>query len=214
MSTRFTTAAASLLIITAVASVPAASQDPRGLTVRVIWEAGPPATELEPAERLAGDILQQAGIHTQWGACPPEADSDCHSRLITLRILKKPLAGTSSLSGATLGLSLVGTAARHAAVFWEEVERTSVIVNVPTHIVLGCAFAHEIGHLLLESRSHNLRGLMRPVLSAAEFRVATQGQLKFTRDEVITMQSNLRRAGTQSFALDRAAAPGKAMDRP
>ncbi len=182
------------------------------LNVHVISEAGTRVKGLDRAERLASDMLQNAGIHVRWVAGPVTPGADPRT-FILVRILDRlPRARLALESAAPLGFSLVGTTAKHAAVFREEVERTAFASSVPEPIVLGCAIAHEIGHLLTDSTRHSPTGLMRAVLRAADLKMATQGRLKFSTAEAIAMQDNLRSAGTEAFALDRV--PTRATDSP
>jgi hypothetical protein len=62
---------------------------------------------------------------------------------------------------------------------------------VSTGLVLACAIAHELGHLLLPMRGHSAAGLMRACWSRDEFQRAEQGQLKFSADEIVGIRAGL-----------------------
>lgn len=199
MSTRFIVLASTVAQLAIASS--AAGLNPSA-SVQVIVEAEVPPLELEHAERLAGDILQQAGVSVQWVADPLLS----RGPLIVMRILNKPLPRTRGLAPSTLGLSLIGTTGKHAAVFWEQTQRVAQGSNTPRAVVLACGLTHEIGHLLLESRDHSLNGLMRSVLTQAELRLAAQGQLKFSTTQATRIQEKLSRSAPRDSAMDRPSA--------
>ena len=63
--------------------------------------------------------------------------------------------------------------------------------------LLGCAIAHELGHLLLRSKEHAIEGVMRGDFGPAELRKASQRQLTFTaghRSRIYEAVADLARA--------------------
>ena len=69
-------------------------------------------------------------------------------------------------------------------------------------IILGCAIAHELGHLLLGTNSHSDTGIMRPRWEPNQFRQLMMGTLLFT-----TTQSNLMREQVQTRSRLQAGNP-------
>jgi hypothetical protein len=63
--------------------------------------------------------------------------------------------------------------------------------EVSTELVLGCAIAHELGHLLLPVRGHSAAGLMRACWSRNEFHRAERGQLTFSPEEIVRIRAGL-----------------------
>ena len=64
---------------------------------------------------------------------------------------------------------------RVAYVFYHRVRAEAHRYDVSTELVLACAIAHELGHLLLPMRGHSADGLMRACWSRNEFHRAEQG---------------------------------------
>jgi hypothetical protein len=55
-------------------------------------------------------------------------------------------------------------------------------------LLLGYAIAHELGHLLLASNTHNTRGLMRPIWRDDELRSKRSADWNFTPQEVAAIR--------------------------
>jgi hypothetical protein len=79
-----------------------------------------------------------------------------------------------------------------AYVFYRRVQAEADRYEVSTALVLACAIAHELGHLLLPARAHASTGLMRACWSRDEFHRAEQGQLTFLPEEVTRIQAGMR----------------------
>jgi hypothetical protein len=76
-------------------------------------------------------------------------------------------------------------------------------------IILGCAIAHELGHLLLGTNSHSGKGIMQRQWESNQFRQLMTGSLLFT-----TAQAQLMRAGARmSQAHPRSALTSEAAVR-
>ncbi len=61
-------------------------------------------------------------------------------------------------------------------------------------VVLGCVIAHEIGHLLLDSRrnSHSVAGIMQARWSFEQLRLILMGKLLFLPEESTAMRAEMR----------------------
>jgi hypothetical protein len=57
------------------------------------------------------------------------------------------------------------------------------------HIILGCAMAHEVGHLLLGSNSHSVSGVMQARWERKHIRQALMGAMLFTPDQGRRLQA-------------------------
>jgi hypothetical protein len=90
-------------------------------------------------------------------------------------ILRIALAGSTDLepwAWALLGESLVdvdGSGGWFSTIYVDRVTAMARFAGVDVTEVLSYGVAHEIGHLLLGTRAHARRGLMRAWWSAAEF---------------------------------------------
>jgi hypothetical protein len=140
------------------------------ITIHIYNYAQVSRRRLTEAERATSRVLKAAGMATEWVTCPvsekdQEVDLDCERRLLSselvLNILPHP--SKSSLQyGDSFGYAQVftnGQFGHYAFVFDDRVEdfaRGSLSAGQ----LLGCVAAHEIGHLLLGSNAHTLRGLM------------------------------------------------------
>jgi hypothetical protein len=63
-------------------------------------------------------------------------------------------------------------------------------------IVLGCAIAHEIGHLLLGPNRHSVSGIMRARWDRRDIREELQGAMLFTPQQARLMQAEMQRRTT------------------
>jgi hypothetical protein len=78
-----------------------------------------------------------------------------------------------------------------AYVFYQRVQAEAERYRVSTALVLACAMAHELGHLLLAAATHAPTGLMRACWSRDEFNRAEQGQLRFLPEDVAQIRAGL-----------------------
>jgi hypothetical protein len=60
-------------------------------------------------------------------------------------------------------------------------------------MILGCAIAHELGHLLLGPNRHSNEGVMLPEWSSRQFRLARMRELSFTQEESCVIRTAARR---------------------
>jgi hypothetical protein len=127
---------------------------------------------------------------------PQECREPLQANEVILRIV---LAGTTDLQSrarASLGDSLVDMAGRggwFSTIYVDRVTAMARFAGVDETDVLSCAIAHEIGHLLLGTRAHAGRGLMRALWSAAEFRRNAALDWLFSADEARMMRETITR---------------------
>jgi hypothetical protein len=177
------------------------------ITVRIYnYSQAAPAT-LSKAEREADRILGEAGLRAVWLECKVDWSTAntqglCNNAVeatdIRLRILSVPIQNRyqDTVFGFVVHPVL-------ASVYYEYVVRLSKQddADFELPIILGCAIAHEIGHLLLGSDSHSGMGIMQRKWQREELRQAMMGRLLFTVD-----QSNLIRAEARRRTLATSAA--------
>jgi hypothetical protein len=158
------------------------------------------------ARRRAGNILRQAGISVLWRECRPlqetrgRTPAECREPLqaneVILRIV---LAGSTDLASrarSSLGESLVDVAGNggwFSTIYADRVTAMARLAGVDSTEVLSCAIAHEIGHLLLGTRTHAGRGLMRALWSVADFRRNVALDWLFSADEARMMRETIAR---------------------
>jgi hypothetical protein len=78
-----------------------------------------------------------------------------------------------------------------AYAFYHRVRALARRYEVSTELVLACAIAHELGHLLLPVPGHSAGGLMRACWSRKEFLRAGRGQLTFSPEEMARIRAGL-----------------------
>ena len=93
-----------------------------------------------------------------------------------------------------LGDAFVDTSARSAVLATIYVDRVASLAgaaDLATHVVLGYAIAHELGHLLLGSNIHSARGLMRAVWRENELRRGEKADWSFMPQDVAAIRQRL-----------------------
>jgi hypothetical protein len=172
------------------------------ITVRVYNYAQTPSTMLAEAEREASRILGEAGLKSAWLDCPivPSTDipqNPCPEPIeaaeVRLRILSVPVR--NSLHDTAYGFAI---APALASVYSEAALRfaRNDEGEFEAPIVLGCAIAHEIGHLLLGSNSHSISGVMCAHWERKHIRQALMGAMLFSPAEAKLIQAEMRRRTT------------------
>jgi hypothetical protein len=126
------------------------------MTVLVYNQTQASAAILAGAEREAGRILGEAGLRAVWLDCldrhsAADLQELCHKGRepidVVLRVLPGHIQGR--LQDTLFGITFLPTL---ASVYYEYAERLATSdKEVPT--ILGCAIAHEVGHLLLGPNS-------------------------------------------------------------
>lgn len=157
------------------------------------------------AEREAGRIFGQSGIHLAWTNCPvwpkPNSLVACEGEPapgeIRVRILEHDLnhAFQTSIFGYAI-------APVFASVYYESALRLAQTTTnsgsdifrreIEAPIILGSLIAHEIGHLLLRQNQHTASGIMRARWEIREIQLAVQGGLLFTPEQSGMLRRNAR----------------------
>lgn len=177
------------------------SEQSLDLTVGVENWAGVSRTMLTSAEKAAGNVFRRVGIEVTWreisAASPPTAGAGA---TLLLRISRSKDFGYPEPS---LGFNWPrGPNDVRAVVFIDRVELLARRSNarLDAGAVLGCAMAHELGHLLLGSE-HSSEGIMRPAWNSKDVRSAAREELRFTarqrkalREELYRQTSHARSA--------------------
>jgi hypothetical protein len=150
---------------------------------------------LSRAEEQANQIFRRAGVEIVWVDQTSLGKHSGHYSLremdLILRVLPQPrrtLSNRTALGEALpcqLGLDLC-----IANVFHDRVQQLVQDRIVPMNVALGHAIAHELGHLLLGSNSHDDSGLMQANWNRRELERAARGKLQFTAEQagLIRMQ--------------------------
>jgi len=147
----------------------------RAAQIRISWEF--PSTE--PPEDQGTDMTSAAFQK-------PDARP-----YIVVRLMRRTPA---TVFPGALGYALpFAHAGAHVVIFYDRVETLAHRFNKATDLILGYAFAHEIGHVLLGSSDHSAGTLMQAQWTSATCRLASMGLLAFTREQSERMGAALQR---------------------
>jgi len=169
------------------------------LPVKVYDYAQVPSSVIGPAEREAGRILIEAGINLNWLTCRVASSQEpiapaCQEGGRRGLILRIAPHGAGSLGSLALGFTQPDPGgAAYVTILYSRVRELVRNHVASEHKILGHAIAHEIGHALLNSRTHSATGLMRAQWSASDWRLADVEQLRFSRQEAAAMRSEVVR---------------------
>jgi hypothetical protein len=144
-----------------------------------IVEGDPTASEASFLEYHSG----LAGVQRAQAVCRARRD-------IALRIGAAPRQTKAGVLGMALPLAARGL---NAVVYSDRTAEAATRENVPYAVVLAHAVAHEIGHVLLRTETHEQHGIMASVWRSEQYdRLATGSGMRFTREEAQRMRSTLR----------------------
>ena len=168
------------------------------ITVQIYNYSRASPTVLVGAEREAGRILREAGLRAVWLECPvgpstPGPQGLCEKEPeatdLRLRVLGAPL--TNKFQDTVFGFTVHPVL---ASVYYEYAARRAKIddAEFEAPIILGCAIAHELGHLLLGTNSHSDSGIMQSRWEPNQFRQLMIGNLVFTTEQSKLMREQAR----------------------
>lgn len=137
---------------------PASAEQTGSLIVRVDNQAAVDAAITARAVTIASGIYQRSDIPVQL-----TVDSSIEPTL-TVVVLSTSSATRVRPADDSMGVAPSaddGTRGNVAYVFSDRIERFAESGRLETAVVLGCAIAHELGHLLLPVNAHSRDGIMR-----------------------------------------------------
>ncbi|MGA7929053.1 MAG: hypothetical protein WCA20_24020 [Candidatus Sulfotelmatobacter sp.] len=181
----------------------AAAQPARPRVTISVYNYAYVSTELlQAAEDEALRIFQQAGVQTFWVNCLPRPEkvesNGCHfadATHLMLKILPHAISPqvrdrTNVLGDAFVDEKGVGY---YAYAFYDRVQRVAEEQRL-SRILLGDVLAHEIGHLLLGSKSHSVSGIMSAHWNGEELRKISEGTMFFSPSQSSLMRDRVRRS--------------------
>lgn len=185
--------------VTAAASLGAGKSVPeQTLHVRVYDRAQVPAETLRCAMVEAGRIFHSARIEIVWerpaAESPQDRGLDWRSSAARRNQPERHYVAVRILKGnarpGMLGFSLpFAQTGAQVVIFYDRIAFTTqswnvtLDTNVTLDAALGCALAHEIGHVLLRSSEHSRCGLMQAQWDQDGWRLASQGLLGFSPEQ-------------------------------
>lgn len=169
---------------------------PPVVTVLVFNSAGVPLPVLGKAEVDAAQIFRAAGIEIEWLDCSDRQVVGACRRVpvenqFVLHIVPTGKTSTDSVFGvAFLGENGAG---KYCDVFFDRVEGERLQFGTNISQLLGAVAAHELGHLLLGSKSHARIGLMTAIWKEGSLRQIGMGTLLFTSEQAVQMKARMSR---------------------
>ncbi len=165
------------------------------ITVLVYNDAQIPRETLLQAKGHASRVFLKAGTEVALVDCPtsPAEISQypaCHQlgggpSQLQLNILPRAQAERFPLASTICGFAVQAPEdqfSKYAYVFSHRAREIADRVGADAGgLLLGHLIAHEVGHLLLGPGRHSSKGIMRPQWSRKDAKVASSGELLFTR---------------------------------
>jgi len=153
------------------------------------------------AESVAARLFAHAGIRIDWLNCghateTGEERASCSKAAFPEHFVVRLRQRSLNLNESTLGLSFLGDdgIGCHADVFYAGVEPIQQEAGLSAEAILGLVIAHELGHLLLGTNSHAVRGIMRANWKRQDLSLARKGMLGFTENQAQRMRVRLESA--------------------
>jgi hypothetical protein len=143
--------------------------------------------DLITAETLATKMFQKVGIQVMWVA-------DASAANLLLRVWESSTVRGTRVTSDALGFRL---SMSEAVVLSDATRKVAANWKVDPVLCLGLTIAHEMGHLLLQSETHSVSGVMKARWLRGDLAAAERGALTFTPQDGRSMRNGLRRLGTQ-----------------
>jgi len=165
------------------------------LMVRIYDGYGVSNDQLATARMTVQAIMKNAGVAVTWQRCP------CLSPVSPGELVVRIAASVPASTPGSLGFSFVDIgqkAGTLATVFADRVQGLAAIAGVDDGELLGRVMAHEISHLLLGTRDHGSRGLMRGEWRASELVQRRPSDWQLSRADGVKIRQALRRRSSES----------------
>ena len=185
-------------------AVPEISDPGPTLLIHVYNHTEMSETQWSRARSIATKLFRRADLPVQWKDCPlGEDDANgrtlCHQMLATPRVVLRIMTKRHTLAlrrpASEFGFAALPAGevlGELAYIFHGRVASLSKSTQIDLPILLGHVVAHEIGHLLLGSKSHSVSGVMTKNWTKPVLRLAEQGHLGFSPQQSRRMKHNLQ----------------------
>ena len=195
-------------------------QSPRAtlsqLDVAVFNDAGVDPQIVREAEDRAAQVFRVAEIEVHWRNTQPEqttasaeSASREHGMLVSVRILPR----SRDLAVDTLGVAFIGKSGhgQQADIFYDGIAKLSGSESHKVAAFLGAVIAHEVGHLLLGSKSHSAAGIMQGHWHESDLKLVALGEFGFGPAQKVKMQ---RRISAIEQEMESVVGDSKTVDSP
>jgi hypothetical protein len=152
--------------------------------------SGAPPAIVHQAQEEVTRLYSDIGVALEW---IESSDAPTDRRPVTRVVLLPYETGDLRRSEKQVMGAAMRTGGGNAIayVFYQRVHAEAARYQVSMGLVLACAIAHELGHLLLPDAGHAPTGLMRACWDRNDFTRADQGQLRFMPDDVARIRAGL-----------------------
>jgi hypothetical protein len=153
--------------------------------------AGAPAAIVDSAQRELTRVYAGIGVPVEWVSADR---TDAAARALHIILIDREGGLLRRTRDTVLGATMwtdKGTPAVY--VFYRRVEAEARRHTVSLALLLSCALAHELGHVLMPDRGHSAEGLMRACWKRDDFQNADRGQLRFSAEQVTVMRAGATR---------------------
>ncbi len=169
------------------------------LAVRIYDAADVPGHHLARARStVEGILMNGAGVATTWTHCP------CPSPVRANELVIRIAPASPASPPASLGFSFVDVGRRMgtlATVFADRVRTMAALTGVDEGELMGRVIAHEIAHLLIGTRDHSRRGLMRGEWRESEIALQRPADWVLSRSEGLTIRRSISRRASEPPVL-------------
>lgn len=200
------------------------------ITIRVYDYAEVDRQILREAERTAASVFRKAGVESRWvdsaeaaRSAPwnPATKGSFNPSDILLDIIAGVMVERLGLPDGVIGVAPGAEPGRRLAyVFYDRIEslaaremprraHENICESASTAQILGYAMAHEIGHLLLNLKTHSDAGIMRGNWDGKTLQDACYGYLLFTSQQAGAIRAEAHRRLAEPGALAGGSAGGK-----
>ncbi len=174
------------------------------MMVEIFDYAQVPHGTLQQSEQVTSSIFARAGVNLVWMDCTPGAepqpDPECSGLIgptrLGVRILPRVRVVKGMTGDATAGYTVGYLTA--VSLDWAQTASANDLGSVPDF--LGCAIAHELGHVLLGTHSHSLVGLMGARWGTQVLQTAGQHSLLFAPEQAAAIRAEVMARARPSAA--------------
>ena len=164
------------------------------VVVRVYNTERPAQTTITVAQEVAAAIFDRAGVRLRFRHCESPDDA-CDDVLAPGEVVARFVR--SGRQGAPVfGYAIIdhrAGAGTLATIFVDRVATAAVRLDIDGSALLGRSLAHELGHLLLGTNTHAIKGLMRGCWTDRELRCHRPNDWVFSRQEAHQLRAGAGR---------------------
>jgi hypothetical protein len=179
----------------------ASAQDHPSVVVVIHDSASVPADVLDSARGFVAAVFDRAGVSVRWDvnggagtACRAGRNRSVDDRFCVQVLLRPRNPVSQPGKSRVMGLALAADERRAVlSIYFDAVTDVSRQYGASLGDVLGIAFAHEMGHVMLPPPSHAASGIMQPSWEGDDLRHLLGSRPSFTTAQITAMRDLLAR---------------------